>query len=306
MKIFLYVLSAIGLLAWAVCFALGYNYMEGGALSLSILLGVALLAVTGLLFYLMGRWSHPSAEDHKASAKTWEILSLAGYLVVVGVSAYGVAQFITVQTTVQNEVRPMAEQRLDELDRVFGNADIPGSYLSYVEDKSTTFGVNVGGKYTGLDENGKQENIDLAIASFVGEVTGDGQFYNLQKEVAGEGGFIAHCRYSIAYWWPWTVTTYLSKLDTDLPKWEDEVMKMSTGHEWTVNEPYTVESVASGSLIEKIKDPAGGVFSGFAILIIFVIQAIILISYLSGRNWNTDGPRQFKNGQFATWDGNRR
>lgn len=303
MKIFLLILSSIGLLAWGVCFALGYNYMEGGALSLSILLGVALLAVTGLLFYLMSRWSHPLAEDHKASAKSWEIISLAGYVLVMAISTQGVAQFITVQTSVQNEVKPIAEERLNELETVFGDAGTPGSYLSYVEEKSASLGLKVGAQYEGLDEKGRQDNIKLARSRFEDEMTGDGTFYNLQRDVES---FIGHCRYSVRNWVPWTVIPYLSQLDSDLPKWEEEVTKMSTAHEWTVNEPYTVGSVASGNLVEAIQHPAGGVFSGFAILIMVVIQVIILISYLAGRNWNTSGPSSFKHGQFSTWDSSRR
>lgn len=300
MKVFLWILSCIGLLCWCACFTFGYSYSEGGALNMSIILGVALLVAMGLAFWLMVRWSHPKSEDHKANAKNKEIAYSAVYLILSALSISGVAKFVTVQSTVKDKVRTIALQRMDELETIFGDENTPGSYLAYVEEKAATLAISVAARYTGTDESGKNDNVRVAVATFKDRMTKDGQFENLQNTV---NNFLDHCRYSFNHWIPWTVTRYLNELDEKLPSWEEEVMQMSTASPWTENEPYKVDTVSKGNkLINMVKNPEGGIFTGLAILLIIVLQVIILLSYLTGRDWNKGGPvRGDKGLNVRTW-----
>lgn len=287
MKIFLRILSVLGLLVWCACFALGYNYKEGGALMMSLMLGLALLVAMGLFLYLMNRWGNPTSGEHKANARSYEIICGVLYAVMVALSVTGVARFITVQSRVQNEVRPLAEERINELETVFGDESVAGSYRSYVEARKETYAVEVAAKYAGIDEEGKQQNVELEVSRLEDELTKNGTFDDTKANV---DDFLAHCKYSVMHWVPWTITRYLADLDANLPVWETEVVKMSTDCKYTTLEAYSIESVAKDSLLDMVKNPKGGVFSALAIIVMLSLQIAILLFYFAGKDWSRQGP----------------
>ena len=294
MKIFLKILSAIGLLAWCVCFAFGFNYRQGGALTMSILMFVVVLAIFGLLLYLMSRWSNPKASDHRANARTRELVCLALYVVATVLTAGCVAQFITVQSSVKNEMQPVAMAQLDELQRVFDDENTQGSYLNHIKEQVVpTYANHLKGQYS--DDN----TVNMGIARLEDELTGDGEFEILQEEVTD---YVSHARYSVQNWVPWTITRYLQGLDDNTAAWEEKVMKMSRNHEWTASEGFSISSVAGDSLLAAVTSPKDGNFGALAIILIIAMQLLMLLSYVSGRNWSVAGPRK-ATGNFGTWNG---
>lgn len=296
MKIFLNVLSGIGLLAWCSCFALGFNYQQGGALTISLLLFVFLIAFLGMLLYLMKRWSNPKISDHKANAKKREMICGALYVLAIIFSVGGVAQFITVQTSVKNEVSPLVQQRIMELERVFGDENTQGSYLHHIQEIiMPTYTKYLESKYD--DDN----TIQLALSRLQDELTKDGDFTVLQDNVES---FLGYCRYSVQNWVPWTVSAYISELDNNIGDWEAQVTEMSTNHEWASSEPFVINSIAKDKLVNRIINPSDSIFSGLAILLMIVMQVVILLSYLAGRDWSHNVRKPDDRILFATWKGN--
>lgn len=295
MKIFLNVLSVIGLFAWCICFALGFNYQQGGALAISILLFVFIIAFMGMLLFLMKRWSHPQGSDHKANAKLREMYCLGIYVLTVILSASSFAHFVTVQSTVKNEIRPMAQQRIAELERVFGDENTAGSYLNHIQETVIPpYEKFLEGKY-----NGDEKTIKLSLSRLRDELTNDGEFLTLQEDV---NNFLSYCRYSVENWVPWTITAYLSDLDNNMKEWESEVIKMSTNHEWTSSEPFNINSIATDKLVGKISSPSVPIFNSLTILLIIIIQIITLLSYIADRDWSHHGPIK-PTGDFSVWNG---
>lgn len=294
MKIFLKILSAIALLVWATCFALGFNYQQGGALVISITLAVLLLIFMGIFLFLMSRWSNPNKLDNKGNAQRKEIICVSLYVIVVLLSVSSVAHFITVQSSVKNDVKPMAQQRIAELERVFGDETTSESYLNHIETKVIpVYRTYLESKYN------DSESVTVALARLKEDLTQNGQFEALQDEV---NEFLGYCRYSVENWVPWTIPSYLFQLDYKLKSWESQVKTMSINSQWTANEPYEVKSIATEKLINRIMSPSS-TFSGLAILLIVVLQFAIVLFYLAGRDWNRHGPTKFK-GEYAVWDSN--
>lgn len=295
MKLFLNILSGVGLLLWFACFTLGYNFQEGGALTMSILLGVFILVVMTLLIYLLKRWSHPTGSDHKANALSKEIVCVVIYLVVVVLTASGVAQFITVESSVRSEVTPLARNRMQAIDRVFGDSNVSGSYLAYVEEKSGTLEEKEKAQYAhqGLSSEQIDKNVAVKVDVFESNVIGE-----KYDHLAGQAkSLLDKAGTAIGYWNPFTVCENLAKLDNEPAKWAEELKELSTQDEWTKNEPYEASFGVSSedNLLNWVQDPIGGVFSGMAILLIIVMQIMIILTYFVNRDWEISGPRKPKN-----------
>lgn len=295
MKNFLNVLSVIGLLAWCICFALGFNYQQGGAMVISILLCAFLAAFMGMLLFLMKRWSRPKSSDHKANAKQREMYCLGIYIFTIILSASSFAHFVTVQSTVKNEIRPLAQQRIAELERVFGDENTTGSYLNYIQETV----IPPYEKFLEDKYNGDEKTIKLSLSRLRDELTNEGEFTTLQEDV---NDFLGYCRYSVENWVPWTITSYLSELDNNTEKWETEVTKMSTNHEWTSSEPFIIKPTASDKLMGEISNPSVSIFSSLTILLIIIVQIISLLSYIANRDWSHHKPIK-PTGDFFVWNG---
>lgn len=300
LPIVLNVLSALGLLAWSMCFTLGYSFREGGAIMTAVALGVCLLAVMGIVFYLMRRWSRPSGGQHRANARRNEFISLGVYCVAVLLSATCVAQFITVQSKVRNEVQPMARECIAELKMVFGSESISGSYLNYVAEKSASYELKIKAQYHNLSDDAVRKNVHMNVLAFKSKLKGADRFDILKGEV---NDYLRS--QNTRSWSPFTLTKDLTTLDKKLPEWESELIELSKGHEWTVSEPYSVQSASTGNLAEEISKPSGGVYSGMSIVLILVIQFVILLSYVAGREAGGRLSRPKKDQNVASWDPTR-
>lgn len=300
MKTVLNILSGLGLLAWCLCFTLGYSFREKGALMMAIVLGVCLLALMGIVFYLMRRWSHPSGGEHRANARRYEYICLGIYFVAVLVSATCVAQFITVQSKVKNDVQPKARERIAELQMVFGGESVSGSYLNYVAEKRASYELKAKAQYHNVPEDVAGKNVRMKGAALERTLKGDDKFDILKREVNDYLG-----SQNTRIWSPFTLTRDLTVLDEKLPGWENQLVELSKGHEWTVSEPYSVQSVATGSLAQEISKPRGGVYSGMSIVLILVIQFVILLSYIAGRETGGRISKPKKEQNVASWNPSR-
>ena len=303
MSIFLYVLSGIGLLIWCVCFALGVNYLQGGALMVSAILFLALLIFMGLLLYLMIRWSRPTSTDHRANAKLKEIISVCLYVVIVLGTASYVSRFIVIETEVKNELQPLVVQRITEIERVFGDKSTSGSYLNFIDVtiKPQCKVYLRGQQYT-------DDDIETTLARLEDDLTMDGDYAELMDEV---NSFLSSCRYSVQNWVPVTLNKYLSQLDNNTQDWLSKVVSMSkvvfmstnTNNDWIKKadvEPYDPSVKVSTDFNDRIMNPV--LFSVLSIVSILILQVFILLSYLVGRNWSVNGPKRWKNSNIASWD----
>lgn len=308
MKIFLRILSAIGLLVWCTCFAFGFDYNRGGALVVGCLLAFFLLLVMGMLLYLMMRWSNPKSTDHKANSHIREIISCILYGIIALVSAGGVCQFITVQTKVRHQVAPIVANRVNELNIIFDKdgTQPEGSYRAYIDTKAYAYRMKVEAEQDmlGLDDYNKESNVETAVNFFQNALENNGTvtFETLRTQIVGENGLNGYFDHLSQNWWPTMITKYTAMLDQKLPEWERQVVELSTNHEFTANEPYqpyVVDTNRSVVLLDKVK---GGKFSILGIVVVIILQIIILLAYVAGRNWSKAGPKRPKNDvQFVSW-----
>ena len=299
MKVFLKVLSAIALLAWTAAFVLGFNY-RFDSIPVACLLGIFLAALVVLVIYFLMRWSNPSLNDNVAKAKNREIACISAYALLFALTVTDVAHFVTVQTDVKAQIKPVAEKRIAELERIFSSdPETEGSYLNYVEQKSVLYRTELKGVY--YDNS---HTLDVKCQAFKDDLMGDGRFAELQYDVEA---LLGKCRYSVYYWVPWTISGYLDRLDSDLESWESEVVELSMKHIWIreKNEPFVPNSLADGSrLADEIRNPSMSRFGVLTILLVVVLQFFILLPYIAGRNWSASGPKRYKGHGVASWDRN--
>lgn len=297
MKIFYNFLWIAGLLIWSCCFAMGFNYGHGDSLVVSIILLLAVLAIMSIAIFLLNKWANPLSGINKKTAKTKELACLCVYALMVILTVSGFAHFIAVQTEVKTAVRPLALNRITEIRRVFGNENMEGSYMAYVQELSNTYRNAMKANYA--DES----TINLAVSEFEDEMMGEGGYERLKNQA---NKFLSNCQQSIDFWIPWTVTEYLTQLDGNTESWMNELVRMSEKNEWvkTTGEKYESHVDFSVSLAEKVINPSTSDFSVLALVLIVILQVLVLFSYLREKDWSQSGPKKHKSSRFVVYDGN--
>lgn len=246
MKVCLNVLSGVGLLLWAACFALGFNFGVGGNLPVSIVLGMFLLGVMALCAYLLKRLCNSAGHGNRARLDRREKTCMAIYLVAVAFSSSGVARFITVESWAP-EVASQASVRMNEVRRVFSDKNAPGSYLAYLAEKDVALKGN---------EKREYERLKSRVESKLDEADK-----------------------SIGNWNPFTVCENISLLDNEPPMWANELEELSMQNESCRTDPYEAPKTVycEDYLLEWVKDPIGGIFNGRAIMWMIMMQLMIVL-----------------------------
>lgn len=283
MKIFNYILWITGLLIWSSCFALGFNFGEVDSLLMSVILFIAVFGIMGVAVFLLNKWANPEGGVNRSSAQIKERACLAAYVVMVCLTAWHFAHFVTVQTDVNSKVRPLALERIDQIQVAFGDEETTGSYLYYVDDMASTYRNQLIGQ--GMDNSTANSN----VAQFCDAMNGFGEFQKLKD---GQEGVIKSAYSSIANWIPWSVTESLQELDKNSKEWKEKLEAMSRGHEWAIkcNQFYEC-NIGTERLSDKVKDASKSDFGLLSILIIVLLQIMILFPYLRGKDWSSNGPQ---------------
>ena len=266
---------------------MGFNYGHGDSLVVSIILLIAVFGIMGIAIFLLNKWTNADSSFNHKTAKTKEIASLAAYIIMVLLTVNGVAHFIAVQTDVKSAVRPQALNRIQELKRIFGNDTKEGSYQSYVSELSATYRNQMKKDYA------DERTVNLAVSEFEDAMMGEGAYERLKNKA---NSFLTDCENSVDYWIPWTVTEYLINLDKNSEDWPSELIRLSEKQEWvkTTGETYKPHLEVKESLANIVINPSVSNYSLLSIIVIMVLQAIILFSYLRGKDWSQSGPKRHK------------
>ncbi|MCC8118181.1 MAG: hypothetical protein LIP09_05445 [Bacteroidales bacterium] len=287
MNIFKRILWIVGLLAWTICFALGFNYGHSDSLMVSIILMVAVLAIMGIDIFLLNKWADSEAGGNKKTAKAKELACLAVFIVTILLTVNGVAHFITMQGTVKSQVRPEALTRIQELKQMFGNEDTQRSYLHYVSEMGETYNNAIKKNYA------DQGTIDVMMGKFNDEMRGYGEYDRLKKTASS---FLYNCEYSVLNWFPWDVIEYLDQLDTNTQEWIGSLETLSMNSEWVQenNEPYNPHINASTNFKQQLANVNLSNYGPVSILIIILLLIMMLLQYVSVKDWSRSGPRRYK------------
>lgn len=291
MKTILKILSFVALIIWCICFALGYNFHEGGNLTMSSVLAFFLLGLMAILIYLMTLFSKPKNANQTKINMIKEIACGVCYAVLFALSCSMVAQFITVETRTKSQVQPLAQERINELYKAYADQDeaVAGSYWAYIDEKAGLYEEHVRNTDTAPTQDQRNSNAATQMNELIETLLGGTQFEETQSLVID---FLEHCDYAVENWVPWSLPRYLGELDNNLPKWEKVLVDLSVTHNWTKSEPYAIDSVADANLLDMVKHPEGGNFSALAIIMLIVMQIVILLPYFIGRDWATTGPQK--------------
>lgn len=287
MKVILNIMWVVALLIWAGCFAMGFNYGDGNSLVVSIVLLVVVFAVMGLDVFLLNRWVDPSKNSDRSKAHAKEIASLVVYAVMVALTVSGFARFITVQTVVKSEIRPLAKDKIAQARTMLGNEEVEGSYWAYVSEMSATY------RNKQKENNTEEATVNANVARFEDDMMGDGSFSTLREDGLK---FLRDCEYSVDNWVPWTVVENLKKLDKNAVDWYEELCRLSDKNEWVVETGEKYESPVKNKeeLAAMVTKPKAGDFGILAVVLILLIQIIVLLPYAMKKDWTRKGPAKSK------------
>lgn len=295
MKTFLDVLSGIGIVLWTVCFFFGLNYVQSGALMVSVPVALFLGIALGFFIVQMKRKSNPEPGEHVKHAQTLEFVLLGLYLVACLFSAVFICHMVAVSTDYQTEIQNKAKNQMEELGRIFGTAETAGSYMEYVTDKLDTYRIEQEGK------NKDKGTIEVEQAALETELCTTSGYLKLESEVKN---FLGSCYYMVENWNWFRVGNYLERLQANKPLWEEKVVECSTKASYTQNEPFNCRSEYNySSLTAPLTRLSLGECSMGAILLILILQLMILLTYVAGRpaGGSIEGFRS-KDPGIRSWD----
>jgi hypothetical protein len=271
MKIFLNILSGAGILIWVFAFFIGFNYVQNGALIVSVPIALILGIVMGVLIWGLKRYSNPPSGTHVGRAKIAEYILFGVYVLVVLVSAIFINHTVVVTTKYQKQIQQMAQNQIGELERIFGTAETAGSYLSYVANKINVYGIELEGKKidAGTIET-RQSVLENALCS---------EFNNLKTEAEAS---LNDYKPSIMDWNWFTVGNNLKLLQDNKSKWEKEIVGFSTKVDYTKDEPYDC-GTTNDAPVKDLSDIDSADIAIGAIALMLILQMVILSTYLMGR-----------------------
>lgn len=287
MKTFLYIVSGIGTIIWALAFMLGFNYYIGGSMAVSIPVAVFLALVMGGLVYMM---IQKSKGKEKASRNA-EYLLTGVYAVVSVASCVFVNHYVDVETNKKETVKNEAVAQILELQTTFADdSTTPNSYNKWVAETLYTYGNGF------TDESEKETKVAILEADLL-----DDDVENTRSEVnTAINGYYS----SVADWYPFEVSGAISGLKMNKNSWEDRVHAKA-------NSACAAYSISSFRLVSEHNDFGafdalttlgfGGVW---AVLIIVVLQAMILMVYFAEKPRRASGSKRAKTPNVGSWENN--
>ena len=290
MKIFMRVLWILGLVAWTVCFALGFNYGTSNSFLVSVLVFVAVLGIMMTDLIILHNQIDSDSIADKSKARVKEIASLAVYFVMVGVTVMGVARFVTIQTHVKSAITPLAMQSIDEVHAMFTDEEnSANSYLTYVDEMAVRYRAY---KARGYRDKG---TLDTYTADFIERMKQNGLYRPI-----GIDDKIAQYDYRVLNWLPWNIAETLIELDTNPKKWAQSLTDLSESvlaEDWpeaVVDKYEPTVTVHTPSLYSRLMNYSQSNFGVLSIVLIVILQLMILIPYVWQKDWSMSGPVEYK------------
>lgn len=291
MKLFLNILSAIGITVWTVAFFFGIHYLVSGAFEVSIPVALFLGVTLGVLINRLKYFSNKRNYVHRGYAKTAEMIALCVYVVVSLISSYYIIHCVAVATKYKTEVQKLAIEELDEIKVMINPSAISGSYKFYVVEQC--------GDYEKANPNNSSPetlNVEKAqLESLLMEVSG---YKKLCNEMTDFWGYAdANIRQ-----WNWLyVGQYLTQLQTEKPKWEAALVECSrNGAEYSpVHYLYQPLTTNYPDIDKKITTASFSGITVWSILLILVLQTMILLTYLAYSGTTRQDSKKFEDRQAA-------
>ena len=305
MKVFMRLLWIVGILVWAACFALGFNYKYGDSITTTVILFVALLGIMGTDIFLLNRFVSPNSGVNRKNARTKEIVCLAVYVIMMVLSLGSVAHYIHVESNVKSNVRQEARNRINDIRRVFADSETSGSYLYHVEEYK--------GKYEDrLDNEGvKQITKETKLSTFNKDMLGD-VLYDETK--SGITTILDECESHVNNWVPWNINEYLTTLDNEyiisleddkdnnvekLVERSQEVLSKTFDDNYDESYRYNPNLTKDKLLAPELRGETS--YGLLSVVVIVLIQLLVLIPYVREKDWSRSGPKQHKGG-FKVYD----
>lgn len=290
MKIFMRTLWIIGILAWSVCFALGFNYGNSSSFLISALVFVAVLGVLATDLIILHRQVDPDAVINRSTAHIKEIASLVVYFALVAGTVTGVARFVTIQNDIKKEISPDAKKTIDEVYEMFSEEeDVNGSYSNYVNTMANRYRAYLQKDF--LDEG----TLDMKTADFIDQMKKNGAYRPI-----GIDDQIYHYDFTVLNWTPWDIAETLKELDNNPREWADSLTATSArvlAELWPEAGDGSYQPVITEhypSLYDRLTNYTRSNFGLLSIFLIVVLQLMIIIPYVWQKDWSLSGPREYK------------
>ena len=303
----------VGILAWACCFALGFNYKYGDSITTTIILFVALLGIMGTDIFLLNRYVSPDSGVNRKNAGTKEVACLFVYIIMVILTIGSVAHYIHVESNIKSTARQDAKKHINEIRRVYNDEDTVGNYLYYVEEYAKLYQDNL---ENDKGYSNKPMKIEAAVTVFNQRMLGnDGSLYeNTKSSIINS---LNECEKHVDNWIPWNINEYLSSLDKEyiltldsidnhvekLVELSQNVLSETFGENYDESYKYNPNFYESKEIAPKLKGTT--TYSLLSIVVIILIQILIVVPYIKEKDWSRTGPRKHKAnpGGFMVYDG---
>lgn len=299
-KIFLNVLSIAGILVWSVIVMIGVYYSAACSWAVAIPSAIACALLMGFLLYLARYFSQPKeSNDFSVAGVVKKWVSFGLYCLVAIISAWWFCHAVAVATVLRAQVQPKAQVQLNELRAMInpttGSGAAKGSYMEYVDSRLAN--------YRNYNPNNRHDSSEL-----------DADLRNLRDLLVTNSGypltaaeikdFGERASYAVDNWDLLTVGSYVDELGKKKVEWEKKLVECSRKgnvDEFTsLHVEYAPLSTHDTNLAAPLFDTGAGGVTGYAVMLMLLLQIIILLSWLAVSVDKVRAPRGVGENSFIT------
>lgn len=270
------ILSVIGLLAWGGCVFVGAHFASDCSWPVSVSAGVGTALLMGFFYFLACHYSRPDAQSEygsSANTKKWVFISI--YAVVAVVSAWYVLHAVACFTTYKEEIQNKAGDEFAALRAMTGDSS-PGGYMEYVDLQLTN--------YRTANPNHLTDNtlLDKEVDDLYDLYVTGSEYPQLKEKIIKFG---EPASWAVENWDILTVSSYLHELDKKKAEWDAKFVECSQkGLELAparLHEDYQPSAPPTRILAKPLLNPSAEGVTIAGVLTLLVLQALILLSWIS-------------------------
>lgn len=272
-KIILNSLCVIGLILWAICFYIGFAYYRPDAIMTTVIAAVFVFLLMGGLVIAMKRFGDPQSVLGKVNynvARNTERLAWVIYAIVSLASAVFILHFVNIDLNHKDTIVRNANDQIQEIDRIFApiGDKAPGSYDEWVEQRVKAHIDTI------ENEGTKKFQATAMREKLIPE--------NCKELFTKADDLRGYSAGAISNTWTWWFggANQMQELQELKPKYEEELKKYSLAANGA---EYDMKAIHNERLTDELTKLSGGDFTFMGILLVLILQALILLSYIAFR-----------------------
>lgn len=273
-------LSAIGILCWGVAVFVGVHFASAGSWPASVAVGLASILLMGFFFFLSSHFAQPrSASEYGRSVEVKKWVFIAIYWALSLGSLPYVLHAVGCTTSLKEDIRSKAGEEFEALQiMVSKDGSQQGSYKEYVDGILANYRNSNPNHLTDADK------LDMELTDLSDQFLVSSGYPALRAAIVA---YWEPASYAVDHWDIFTVSDCLHELDSRKTEWDAKIAECSkypTGSKYDLTDiwrEYKAPELTYTDLSEPLRHPSLGQAPALGWLLVVVLQALIMLSWIT-------------------------